>query len=117
MQTSEEENMKIWKLIETTDVDCIKIYREENKKKDPLELEYEARVDFWNRYIEAQLAEVEFCCDRKYYYELKKNLIHQAQCDLEPIIKILGERKQFENVTFIITIDKNKVKENANEDL
>ena len=113
MQTSED-HMKIWKLLETTSVDCIKIYREENKKKDPLEREYEARVDFWNRYIEAQLAKVEFCCDRKYYYELKKNLLYQAQCDLEPIIKILGERKQFENVTFIITIDKNKVKENEN---
>ena len=95
MQTSEEENMKIWKLIETSCSDCIKMYREENIK-DPLEREYEARVDFWNRYIEAQLAEVEFCCDKKYYYELKNDLIYQAQCDLEPIIKILNERKQFE---------------------
>lgn len=51
MQTSEEENMKIWKLIETSCSDCIKMYREENKK-DPLEREYEVRVDFWNRYIE-----------------------------------------------------------------
>ncbi len=116
MQTSEEENMKIWKLIENTCVDSIELYEKKNKR-DPLEREYEARVDFWNRYIEAQLAKVEFCCDRRYYYELKKNLIYQAQCDLEPIIKILNERKQFENVTFIITIDKNKVKENANEDI
>lgn len=46
MQTSEEENMKIWKSIETSCSDCIKMYREENKK-DPLEREYEARVDFW----------------------------------------------------------------------
>ena len=99
MQTSKEENMKIWKLIETAGIDCIKLYEKKNKR-DPLEREYEARVDF--------------CCDRKYYYELKKNLLYQAQCDLEPIIKILGERKQFENVTFIITIDKNKVKENDN---
>lgn len=38
MQTSEEENMKIWKLIETSCSDCIKMY---------LEREYEARVDFW----------------------------------------------------------------------
>jgi hypothetical protein len=113
MQTSEEENMKIWKLIENVGVDCIKLYEKKNKR-DPLEREYEARVDFWNRYIEAQLAKVEFCCDRRYYYELKKNLIYQAQCDLEPIIKILGERKQFENATFIITIDKNKVKEKEN---
>ena len=100
MQTSEEENMKIWKIIETSCSDCIKIHREENKK-DPLERVYEERVDFWNRYIEAKLAEVEFCCNKKYYYELKNNLIYQAQCDLEPIIKILGERKRFENVTFI----------------
>ena len=116
MQTSEEENMKIWKLIETAGIDCIKLYEKKNKK-DPLEREYEDRVDFWNRYIEAKLAEVEFCCDRKHYYELKNNLIYQAQCDLEPLIKILCERKQFENITFIITIDKNKVKENENEDL
>ena len=100
MQTSEEENMKIWKLIETSCSDCIEIYREENKK-DLLERVYEERIDFWNRYIEAQLAKVEFCCDKKYYYKLRNNLIYQAQCDLEPIIKILGERKQFENVTFI----------------
>ena len=99
--------MKIWKLIETSCSDCIKMHREENIK-DPLEREYEARVNFWNRYIEAQLAEVEFCCDKKYYYELKNDLIYQAQCDLEPIIKILNERKQFENVTFIITIGKNE---------
>ena len=91
--------------------------QEKKDKKDPLEREYEDRVDFWNRYIEAKLAEVEFCCDRSYYYKLRNDLIYQAQCDLEPIIRILGERKQFENVTFIITIDKNKVKENANEDL
>lgn len=116
MQTSEEENMKIWKMIENTCVDTIKLYEKKNKK-DPLEREYEDRVDFWNRYIEAKLAEVEFCCDRKYYYELKANLIRQAQCDLEPLIKILGERQKFENVTFIITADKNKVKENANEDV
>ena len=73
-----------------------------------MEREYEARVDFWNRYIEDQLANIEFRCDRKYYYEFRKNLIHQAQCDLEPIIKILSERKQFENATIIITIGKNK---------
>lgn len=109
MQTLEEENMKIWKLIETAGIDCIKLYEKKNKK-DPLEREYEARVDFWNRYIEAKLAEVEFCCDRNYYYRLKADLIQQAQYDLEPIIKILSERKQFENVTFIITIDKNEVK-------
>lgn len=109
MQTSEEENMKIWKLIETSCSDCIKMSREENKK-DSLEREYEARVDFWNRYIEDQLANIEFRCDRKYYYEFRKNLIHQAQCDLESIIKILSERKQFENATFIIAIDKNEVK-------
>ncbi len=107
MQTSEEENMKIWKLIETSCSDCIKMYREENKK-DPLEREYEARVDFWNRYIDDQLANIEFRCNRKYYYKFRKNLIYQAQCDLEPIIKILSERKQFENATFIITIGKNK---------
>ena len=107
MQTSEEENMKIWKLIETSCSDCIKMHREENIK-DPLEREYEARVNFWNRYIEAQLAEVEFCCDKKYYYKLRNNLIYQTQCDLEPIIKILNERKQFENVTFIITIGENE---------
>ena len=83
------------------------MHREENIK-DPLEREYEARVNFWNRYIEAQLAEVEFCCDKKYYYKLRNNLIYQAQCDLEPIIKILNERKQFENVTFIITIGENE---------
>ena len=100
MQTSEEENMKIWKLIETSYSDCIEIYREENKK-DSLERVYEERVDFWNRYIEDRLAKVKFCCDKKYYYKLRNNLIYQAQCDLEPIIKILGERKQFENVTFI----------------
>ena len=99
--------MKIWKLIETSCSDCIKMHREENIK-DPLEREYEARVNFWNRYIEAQLAEVEFCCDKKYYYKLRNNLIYQAQCDLEPIIKILNERKQFENVTFIITIGENE---------
>ena len=109
MQTSEEENMEIWKLIETSYSDCIKMYREENKK-DPLECEYEARVDFWNRYIKDQLANIEFRSNRKYYYEFRKNLIHQAQCDLEPIIRMLGKRKQFENVTFIITIDKNEVK-------
>lgn len=63
-----------------------------------------------NRYIEAKLVEVEYCCDRNYYYKLKVDLIHQAQCDLEPIIKILGERKQFENLTLIIIIDKNEVK-------
>ena len=100
MQTSEEENMKIWKLIETSYSDCIEIYREENKK-DLLERVYEERVDFWNRYIEAQLAKVEFCCNKKYYYKLRNNLIYQAQCDLELIIKILDKRKQFENVTFI----------------
>ena len=99
--------MKIWKLIETSCSDCIKMHREENIK-DPLEREYEARVNFWNRYIEAQLAEVEFYCDKKYYYKLRNNLIYQAQCDLEPIIKILNERKQFENVTFIITIGENE---------
>ena len=109
MQTSEEENMKIWKLIETSCSDCIKMHREENKK-DPLERDYEARVDFWNRYIEDQLANIEFRCNKKYYYEFRKNLIYQAQCDLEPIIRMLGKRKQFENVTFIITIDKNEVK-------
>ena len=92
--------MKIRKLIETSCSDCIKMHREENIK-DPLEREYETWVDFWNRYIEAQLAKVEFCCDKKYYYKLRNNLIYQAKCDLEPIIKILGERKQFENVTFI----------------
>jgi len=113
VQTSEEEKMKIWKLLENTCVDSIELYEKKNKK-DPLECEYEDRVDFWNRYIEAQLTKVKFCCDKKYYYELKKNLLYQAQCDLEQIIKILGERKQFENVTFIITIDKNKVKENEN---
>ena len=100
MQTSEEENMKIWKMIETSYSDCIEIYREENKK-DLLECVYEERVDFWNRYIEDQLANIEFRCNKKYYYEFRKNLIYQAQCDLEPIIKILGERKQFENVIFI----------------
>lgn len=110
MQTSEEKNKKIWKLIENTCVDSIKLYEKKNKK-DPLEREYEARVNFWNRYIEAKLAEVKFCCDRKYYYGLKANLIQQAQRDLEPIIKILGRRKQFENMTFIITIDKNNVSE------
>ena len=41
MQTSEEENMEIWKLIETVGVDCIKLYEKKNKK-DPLEREYEA---------------------------------------------------------------------------
>lgn len=101
-------------MIETASVDCIKAYENKNIK-DPLEREYEARVDFWNRYIEANLAKIEFCCDKRYYYELRNNLIYQAQCDLELIIKILGERKQFENVKFIITIDKNKVKENTNE--
>jgi hypothetical protein len=59
MKTSEEENMKIWKLIENAGVDCIKLYEKKNRR-DPLEREYEARVDFWNRYIEAQLAKVEF---------------------------------------------------------
>ncbi len=113
MQTSEEENMKIWKLIETIGIDCIKLYREENKK-DPLEREYEARVDFWNRYIEAQLANIEFRCNRKYYYEFRKNLIYQAQRDLEPIIKMLGERKQFENLTLIIEVK--RPKEEINED-
>ena len=113
MQTSEEENMKIWKLIETAGIDCIKLYEKKNKR-DPLECEYEARVDFWNRYIEAKLAEVEFCCDRKYYYELRNNLIYQAQCDLEPIIKILNERKQFENVTLIIEVKRPK-EENVDE--
>jgi len=108
MQTSEEENIKIWKLIENTCVDSIKLYEKKNKK-DPLERKYEARVNFWNRYIEAKLAEVEYCCDRNYYYRFKADLIHQAQCDLEPIIKILSERKQFENLTLIITIDKNEV--------
>ena len=116
MQTSEEENMKIWKLIENSCVDSIKLYEKKNKK-DPLERKYEARVDFWNRYIEAKLAEVEFCCDKRYYYKLRNDLIYQAQRDLEPIIKILGERKQSENVAFIITIDKNKVKEDANKNL
>lgn len=81
----------------------LKLYREENKK-DSLERDYKARVDFWNRYIEDQLANIEFRCNRKYYYEFRKNLIYQAQRDLEPIIKILGERKQFENVTFIFKI-------------
>ena len=109
MQTSEEENMKIWKLIETSCSDCIKMYREENKK-DPLEREYEARVDFWNRYIEDKLANIEFRCNRKYYYEFRKNLIYQAQRDLEPIIRMLDQRKQFENATFIIIIGKNEVK-------
>lgn len=112
MQTSED-HMKIWKLIETSCVDCIKIHREKNKK-DPLEREYEARVDFWNRYIEAQLAKVEFCCDRKYYYELKKNLIYQAQCDLEPINRMLVERKQFENLTLIIEVKRPKEEMNEN---
>lgn len=115
MQTLDD-NMKIWKLFETSSVECIKLYQEENKK-DPLEREYEARVDFWNRYIEANLAKVEFCCDRKYYFELRKNLIEDARRDLEPIIKTLGKRKQFENVRFIISIDKNKEKEDANEEL
>lgn len=109
MQTSEEENMKIWKLIETVGVDCIKLYEKKNKK-DPLEREYEARVDFWNRYIKDQLANIEFRCNRKYYYEFRKNLIYQAQRDLEPIIRMLDQRKQFENATFIITIGKNEVK-------
>lgn len=109
MQTSEEENMKIWKLIETVGVDCIKLYEKKNKK-DPLECEYEARVDFWNRYIKDQLANIEFRCNRKYYYEFRKNLIYQAQRDLEPIIRMLDQRKQFENATFIITIGKNEVK-------
>ena len=59
MQTSEEENMKIWKLIETSYSDCIEIYREENKK-DLLECVYEERVDFWNRYIEATFISAEF---------------------------------------------------------
>ena len=81
---------------------------EEENKKDPLEREYEARVDFWNRYIEDQLANIEFRCDRKYYYEFRKNLIYQAQCDLEQIIRMFGKRKQFEIATFIITIGKNK---------
>ena len=112
MQTSED-YMKIWKMIETTGIECIKRYEEENKK-DPLELEYKARVDFWNRYIEAQLAKVEFCCDRRYYYELRNNLIEQAKCDLEPIIKILNERKQFENVTLIIEVKRLK-EENVDE--
>jgi hypothetical protein len=115
MQTSED-YMKIWKMVETTGVECIKRYEEENKK-DPLELEYKARVDFWNRYIEAQLAKVEFCCDRKYYYELRNKLIYQAQHVLEPIIKILGERKQFENVTFIIKVDRKKVEQDENKDI
>ena len=106
--------MKIRKLIETSCSDCIKMHREENIK-DPLEREYETWVDFWNRYIESTLAEIEFCCDRKYYYELRKNLIYQAQCDLEPIIKKLGARKHFENVRFIITIDEHKEKEDANK--
>ena len=39
MQTSEEENMKIWKLIETSYSDCIEINREEKKKK-PFERVY-----------------------------------------------------------------------------
>lgn len=71
--------------------------------------EYEA-VDFWNRYIKDQLANIEFRCNRKYYYEFRKNLIYQAQRDLEPIIRMLDQRKQFENATFIIIIDKNEVK-------
>lgn len=116
MQTSEVENMKIQELLKNTCIDSIKLY-EKKDKKDPLEREYEDRVDFWNRYIEAKLAEVEFCCDRRYYYKLRNDLIYQAHCDLEPIIKILSERKQFENVTFIITIDKNKVNNYANENL
>ena len=101
--------MKIWKLIETVGVDCIKLYEKKNKK-DPLECEYEARVDFQNRYIKDQLANIEFRSNRKYYYEFKKNLIYQAQRDLEPIIRMLDQRKQFENATFIITIGKNEVK-------
>lgn len=112
MRTSED-CMKIWKSIKTSGVDCIKIYEKKNKK-DPLEYEYEARMDYWNRFIKSKLAEVEFCCDRRYYMELKKNLIEDAMRDLQPINKILNERKQFENFTFIITIDKNKVKENEN---
>lgn len=33
MQTSEEENMKIWKLIENTCVDSIELYEKKNKKR------------------------------------------------------------------------------------
>ena len=105
MQTSEEENMEIWKLIETVGVDCIKLYEKKNKK-DPLEREYEAWVDFWNRYIKDQLANIEFRSNRKYYYEFRKNLIYQAQRDLEPIIRMLGDADESE--TFIITIGKNE---------
>lgn len=103
---------KIWKLIETSCSDCIKLYEKKNKK-DPLECEYEARVDFWNRYIKDQLANIEFRCNRKYYYEFRKNLIYQAQRDLEPIIRMLGQRKQFENVTLIVEVK--RPKENRNE--
>lgn len=100
-----EDYMKIWKLIETTGIECIKLYQEENKK-DPLEREYKARVDFWNRYIEARLREIEFCCDREYYFRLRNNLIEDAKRDLGSIIEMISFRKQFEPVKFIIEIKK-----------
>lgn len=110
MLTWEKIDIKTKNEIETMFSKCSvgSVHYIEKDEKDPLEREYEARVDFWNRYIEATLAKVEFCCDRKYYNKLRNNLIEEAKRDLEPISKILVKRKQFENVTCIITIDKNK---------
>jgi hypothetical protein len=105
MQTSEEENMKVWKLLENTCVVCIKLYEKKNKK-DPLEKEYNTRLDFWKRYIEAKLT-TGVCYDKQRFIELKRNLIEEAKQDLEPLSRMLLAKKQLSNIGLVAVIEVN----------
>ena len=109
MQTSEEENMKIYRTIEAT---CLKNIDElDINKKDPLEKEYNARLDFWKRYIEAKLT-TGVCYDKQRFIELKRNLIEEAKQDLEPLSRMLLAKKQLSNIGLVAVIEVNN--ENSN---
>ena len=109
MQTSEEENMKIYRTIEASclkNIDVLDI-----TKKDELEQAYDTRLDFWKRYIEAKLASG-MCYDKQRFIELKRNLIEEAKRDLEPLSRMVFAKKQLNNIRLVAVIEVNN--ENSN---
>ena len=101
MQTSEEENKKIFDTIHNSCIECIEKY---NIELDPIIKEYKAREEFWNTYIKAELEKYKFYPDRE-LYRLKKHLIETARNDLETINRLRLE-KEMTSIKIIVKINK-----------
>ena len=76
-----------------------------------MEQEYNTRLDFWKRYIEAKLA-TGMCYDKQRLIELKRNLIEEAKRDLEPLSRMVFAKKQLSDIGLVAIIEVNN--ENSN---